>query len=253
MLGHTFYHRLIRKYVTAFGTLFNEINITRSDGNKTKQFKVPISYASKEKFLSIFTQDKNKDKEVQITLPRLSFNIDGYAYNPSTKLNTINKFKQTNENDNSSFVSTFVSVPYDIQFTLNAFVRHTEDGTQIAEQIIPFFTPDFVVSLNLIDELQHPFDIPIVLNSVSNTDEFEGSYEDLRIINWSFNFTMKAMFIGPLSKNGKFIKSAIVGTNTTDNVKDSILTTEPTVEGKTLNEISANDDFGFSTTTLNEN
>lgn len=255
MLGHSFYHRLIRKYVTAFGTLFNDIEITRRTNNNSRveKMKVPISYASKEKFFSILNQDKNKNKKTQITLPRLSFNIEGYSYNPSTKLNTIQKFKQTNPADNNSFITAFSAVPYDISFSLNAFVRHTEDGTQIAEQIIPFFAPDFVVSLNLIDELNNPFDIPIVLNSVSNQDTFEGSYEDLRIINWNFTFTMKAMFIGPLSDTGKIIKSAVINTNSIPEERDSTITTQPRVENKTIDQINANDDFGFSTTTTNEN
>ena len=53
MLGSTFYHQTIRKYVAAFGTIFNDINVERknSAGAVLERIKVPLAYGPRQKWI----------------------------------------------------------------------------------------------------------------------------------------------------------------------------------------------------------
>lgn len=251
MLGHKFYHRLIRKYVIAFGSLFNDMQVERVGKNgKTKEIiKVPISYGPTEKFLERLSTNKDLEKEVSITVPRMGFEMTGIQYNPTTKVNTLNKYVSKNPDTNDTVYTAFTQVPYDIGFDLTIFVKNSEDGTQLIEQILPFFTPEFNTTINLVPEIQNPFDIPIILNSVEQQDEYDGDFETRRLITWNLSFTMKGLFIGPVRTSDRPIKTAILNTgDITNNVTSGTVTTAPTIVGKTIDEISVDDDFGFNTT-----
>ena len=65
MLGQTFYHQTIRKYVPAFGTLFNDINVERknSSGVVVERLKVPLAYGPKQKFL-LAIQETSSNRRV---------------------------------------------------------------------------------------------------------------------------------------------------------------------------------------------
>ena len=82
MLGTTYYHETIRKYVAVFGTLFNDINIQRrnSAGVITEQIKVPIEYSAKDKMLLHIRRMSTTDASVQTTLPRMGFVLTGITY-----------------------------------------------------------------------------------------------------------------------------------------------------------------------------
>ena len=53
MFGKHFYHESLRKVVVAFGTIFNNIIIHRTDSNDNvvQSIRVPLAYSPKEKFL----------------------------------------------------------------------------------------------------------------------------------------------------------------------------------------------------------
>tara|TARA_A200000159_G_scaffold53994_1_gene49977 strand:- start:51 stop:1127 length:1077 start_codon:yes stop_codon:yes gene_type:complete len=133
-----------------------------------------------------------------ITLPRMSFEMTGMTYNPDRKLTSVTKLVKASGAD-GTMTSMFAPAPYDIEFQLNIMTKYNEDGTKIVEQILPYFKPDCTVSVKLIDELGTYFDIPIVLNSVSQEDTYEGDFESRRALIWTLNFTMKGYFFGPVS------------------------------------------------------
>lgn len=207
--SNPFYHRLTRKYVTLFGNLFNNITLIKRNyttGDELERIKVPIQYAPKEKYFARLEGDPNLDRETQMTLPRLSFEITTFEYDQGRQLN---KFNQNVKGNNSTGVTAqYIGVPYDIGFQLNLYARNIDDGNQIIEQILPYFFPDYTISTKLIPELDFITDIPIILGSVSNVIEHEGNFDSVRYVSWNLTFTMKAYYFGPV-REPKIIRKVI--------------------------------------------
>jgi len=210
MLGNApFYFSSIRKYVTLFGSMFSNINITRTDasGNVTELMRVPITYGPKEKMLARVNQDPNIDRQAAIILPVMSFEMDGFTYDGTRKLQTTNRVTVLNPDDKSKNNYQYNPVPYNIGFKLSILVKNAEDGSKIVEQILPFFTPDWTVTAQLIPEMNVTMDVPIILTRVDLEDSYDGQFKDRRALTWTLFFTMKAYFYGPV-KTTKIIKFA---------------------------------------------
>ena len=224
MFGEHFYHKQIRNTVIAFGTIFNNINIKRLDssGNPLQNIKVPLSYSPKEKFIARLDQNTDltgDDSSVAITLPRLAFDITGYSYDPSRKLNKNQKLGVVSTNADTTKLNTqYMPVPYDVSFELNAFTATSDDGLQILEQILPYFQPDYTVTM-IQDStyMDTKRDIPFVLESVDYEDSYTGSLTSLRRIIYSLKFTAKIYLYGPISQSAVIKKvSADLYDNTSD-------------------------------------
>jgi hypothetical protein len=209
MLGSTFYHQTIRKYVAVFGTLFNDINIERknSSGTVVERLKVPLAYGPKQKWL-LAVQDTTADRKVIATrTPRMGFAMTGISYDTARKLNTIGRnVKANTSSTTTSMVTMYNPVPYNFDFELFILVKNAEDGTQILEQILPYFTPEFTVTVNTIPDMNIKADVPIVLNSSSVADEYEGDLSTRRTITWTLSFVLKG-FIYPNLTSGEIIKT----------------------------------------------
>jgi hypothetical protein len=209
MLGSTFYHQTIRKYVAVFGTLFNDINIERknSAGVVVERMKVPLAYGPKQKWL-LAVQETSADRKVTATrTPRMGFAMTGVTYDSVRKLNTIGRNVVANTSSTSTNMTTMYNpVPYNFDFDLFILVKNAEDGTQILEQILPFFTPEFTVTVNTIPDMNIKADVPITLTSSSVADEYEGELSARRTITWTLSFTLKG-FIYPNVTSGQVIKS----------------------------------------------
>jgi len=198
-MANTSYNRIIRKLVVGFGNLFNEITLVRYNKNNTEQerFIVPIAYAPKELYVQRLEGDPNLDKKVQMTLPRMSFEMAGLTYDSTRKQNTNWK---TFVNTGSGTISQYNPVPYNFDFNLYIYVRNIEDGTQIIEHILPYFTPDYTIKLNLVPEMGVVKEIPVILNSTSSDTQYEGPRDsDTRTIIWTLNFTVKGYIFGKTS------------------------------------------------------
>lgn len=177
MFGKYHYNKNIRNIVVLFGTIFNDISIkrTRANGTVDSEFKVPISYGPSEKFLAKLNQSIGiDDPKYSITLPRMSFEITDFAYDPVRKLQTTKKFKKAK--NTTEITSVFNPVPYDFNVTLSIMVKYSDDGAQILEQILPYFTPEFQVTMNEMSTMGIKRDIPIILDSVSTEDTYEGDF-----------------------------------------------------------------------------
>ena len=214
MLGHTFYHQHIRKYVIVFGTLFNDVIVQRKDsaGNILQDIKVPLAYAPREKALARIDADPDLSKKVGMVLPRMSFEMNSINYAPERKLNKIHRNVSAYADDKTKLYAAYNPVAYDIGFELNIYTKFAEDSTKILEQILPFFTPEWFVTMNLIPEMNWKQDIPIVLNGVSMQDTYEGDFETRRALIHTINFTLKGDLWGPVRKSG-IIKTANVMTH----------------------------------------
>lgn len=284
MFGAPFYFSLIRKYVILMGTLLNNIRITRTDknGNTINLLKVPITYAPKDKMLARVMQDPALDRNTAtLPLPMISFEMGEIKYDGTRKLNTIGKstVKSTVTGEQSKFKYQYNPVPYNISFKVYIYAKNVEDGTKIIEQILPYFTPDWTTTCNLIPEMEIMMDIPIILTNIDYSDKYDGQYKDRRMIIWSLDFLLKGYFYGPVKKSAiiKFINVNFYIPPVADGkLRDAVgntaidekLTIQPglSANGDPINyygspnpntgtlpytEIEADDDYGFITMIYN--
>jgi hypothetical protein len=199
MLGTYYYHGIIRKIVVGFGTLFNNIEIVHTDasGNQASKLKVPIAYGPIQKFLARIQQQPDLTKKGNMSLPRLSFEFIGLDYDPSRKANITQTFKAVG--DDNKVRRVFMPVPYNLKFELNLMTKLNEDSLQVMEQILPFFQPALNITIDLVESIGEKKDIPIVLDGVSFSDNYDKTnFDETRIIIHTFTFTVKAHLFGPV-------------------------------------------------------
>ena len=191
MLGTYYYHEIIRKTIISFGTLFNDLNIKHKDssGGVVSQLKVPLAYGPTQKFLARLEQQANLDKPVQITMPRMSFEMTSIAYDSTRKSGITQTFKAVDGNSNMKKV--FMPVPYNIGFELSILSKLNDDALQIVEQILPYFQPSFNITVDLVESIGEKRDIPVVLNSVNFQDDYEGDFSTRRGFNIYFTIHSK--------------------------------------------------------------
>jgi len=249
MLGNAhFYNRTIRKVVVAFGTLFNDLYIVRYNKAGTtayEKLRVPLSYGAKEKYLTRITSDPDLTKSVATVVPRISFELTGMSYDSGRKqISTLQNFSQ---NSNGGLNVQYAPIPYDFNFSLSVYVRNTEDGTQILEQILPFFTPDFTVTVDFIPSMDQKYDLPIILNSVNTTTDYEGDMMTTRLITWDLEFTVKG-YIWPAVKAPSGLIGAFSNTaNSFGSVKTNIYIEEQNRTAQKVSVDYANGNNYFTT------
>lgn len=221
MLNHSyFYHGSVKNIITIFGALFSDIYIKRSTGAGTEyqEIKVPLSYAPKQRALVRIAQQPNiDDRQAQITLPRLAFEIVAFNYDGSRKINTNSVSRTMDQGQpNTNYANQLNSpTPYDAKVNLYAYAKNQDDALQMVEQIFPFFNPDLNITINSIPDMNVVEDIPVILDSVSYEDDYEGDLETRRAIIWTLSFTVKMNFYGPITKNG-VIKKVNINVNKID-------------------------------------
>ena len=250
MFGTYFYNESMRRMTIGFGQIFNNIQIKRKDdtGKVIQTIRVPLAYGPKEKFLVRLDQQSSlSNREFAITLPRMGFEIAGISYDPTRKLTRIQKFKQVKSGKEGKVLDfNYTPVPYNISYNLFSFTASAEAGLQIIEQILPFFQPDYTVTINAIPDLNIKRDIPIILNSVNYEDTYSGDFTTRRAVIYTLNFTAKTYLFGP-STSQKVIKTVqsdqYSDTDTVNKARESriIVVPNPTTA-------DADDDFGFTTT-----
>jgi hypothetical protein len=212
----------IRKITVGFGNIFNNIQLVRynADGSESQRFLCSIEYASKEKYVSRIQDDPNLDKKVQISLPAISFEMTGLKYDESRKQATNFKIYAANGSITSS---VYNPVPYDFDFNLYVYVRNQEDGNQIIERILPYFTPDYTIRINMVPQMNIVKDIPVVLNSIDYNVSYDGDYNsELRMIIWTLNFTVKG-FIYNSPKASSLITHSITNIYNNINTDDTVV------------------------------
>lgn len=276
MFAQTFYHSLIRKYVVLIGTLFNDIYITRtnSSGETNALLKVPITYGPKDKMLTRIKQDPNIDRPTAtIPLPMISFEMGQISYDRDRKLNTINRVAIKSD-DINKLKYQYNYVPYNFNFKVYIYAKNAEDGTKIIEQVLPYFTPDWTTTVKLIPDMEEVKDIPVVLNKVNYSDNYDGSFVERRAIIWELDLTLKGYLYGPIKKSGiiKFVNvnfyiPSVPDGSLSDAVGNTSIAEKITVQpGLTANgqpttnindtipytEINIDDDYGFITRIYNE-
>ena len=248
MLGQQFYHETTRKVVVAFGTLFNDIHLVRKDNSGTIQqsMKVPLAYGPRQKYLVRLADDPALSKQPAVTLPRIGFEISGMSYDPSRKLQRVQKFKKVKGAKASQLDTQYMPVPYNIDFELYILSKQSDDALQIVEQILPYFQPDYTVTINDNTDMGIKRDVPVILNNIGYEDDYQGDFASRRAIIYTLSFTAKFYLYGPVTSS-KVIKTVQVDQYT--DLPDQApkreqrysVTPSPTTA-------DADDDFGFSET-----
>ena len=249
MLGQQFYHETMRKVVVAFGTMFNDIHLVRkdNDGNIIQTMKVPLAYGPREKFLTRLRDDADLSKTVAITLPRIGFEISTLSYDSGRKLNRVQKFKKVKGDNADQLDTQYMPVPYNLDFELFIMAKQSDDALQIVEQILPYFQPDYTITINDMVDMGIKRDVPVVLNSINSEDNYEGDFTSRRAIIYTLSFSAKFYLYGPVTSS-KVIKTAQI-----DQYAD-LQDASPKREQRYKvtpdpSTADADDDFGFSETT----
>ena len=220
MLGSYYYHEIIRKTIISFGTLFNDLNIKHKDssGGVVSQLKVPLAYGPTQKFLARLEQQANLDKPVQITMPRMSFEMTSIAYDSTRKSGITQTFRAVDGNDKMKKV--FMPVPYNLGFRLSIMTQYNEDAMQIIEQILPVFQPSFNVTVDLVSSIGEKRDVPMVLENINFEDNYSSGYEEKRVIVHNLDFVAKTYLFGPIADSSTgLIKKVQVDYHTSTNTK----------------------------------
>lgn len=241
MLDQRYYWGTIRKAIVAFGNMFNSITIEKKGPNNTTYLqRVPLSYSPKQKFLAKINQQPNVDKNsMQVILPRMGFEMVAVDYDPNRKISPIQQSRTLDGVTNSS--TQYAPTPYNLTVLLYIYARNQDEGLQIVEQILPYFNPDYNLTLKAIPELNIQNDLPILLNTIGFEDDYEGDFVTRRSVTWTLGFTLKLNFYGPVSKTGIIRK---VVANTFNDKELSQQGQKITVQ---TNPTSANisDDYGY--------
>lgn len=210
MFGQVDYHSAIRKYIIMFGNMFNDIDVVRFNnaGNAVQTIRVPIAYGPKEKFLARLRQDPDMDADVATTLPRLSFEITGFNYDPARQMNKQNRITSISSGNNS-LRSGFAPSPYSIDMSLYGMFANNEDAVQVVEQILPYFRPEWTNSVKIVPSLGIYVDVPTVLQGMTMEDTYEADFQTRRAIIYTFNFTVKGYIYGPVTNKGVITRTKV--------------------------------------------
>ena len=210
MFGQVDYHSAIRKYIIMFGNMFNDIDVVRFNtaGNAVQTIRVPIAYGPKEKFLARLRQDPDISPSVATTLPRLSFEITGFNYDPARQMNKQNRITSIGSGNNS-LRSGFAPSPYNIDVSLYGMFANNEDAVQVVEQILPYFRPEWTNSVKIVPSLGIYVDVPTVLQGMTMEDTYEADFQTRRAIIYTFNFTVKGYIYGPVTNKGVITRTKV--------------------------------------------
>ena len=248
MLGTQFYHETIRKVIVSFGTMFNNISLVRKDnsGVAIQAMKVPLAYGPREKFLVRLNEDADLTKQVAITLPRIGFEIKNLSYDPTRKLNRVQQFKKVKGANTQQLDAQYMPVPYNLELELYIMAKQSDDALQIVEQILPYFQPDYTLTLNDMSDMGIKRDVPVILNGISYEDDYQGDFTTRRALIYTLLFTAKFYLYGPVTSS-KVIKTVQVDQYTdlpdTSPKREQRLTVTPNPTSA-----DAEDDFGFNET-----
>ena len=247
MFGTYFYNKNIRNVVILFGTVFNDIIVRRvtSAGATQEEFRVPIAYGPSEKFLVRLREATDISKgKVGLTLPRMSFEFTSIVYDPARKLQTTKRYKKIKSGDNTKLTTIYNPVPYNFDFTLSVMVKNSDDGTQILEQILPYFTPEYQVTMNEMSTMGIKRDIPIIFTGLSTEDSYEGDFLTRRALIHTLTFTVQAFLYGPTSDVGVIRE---VDVNKFDGLTSTTSASNTDIKPDPLSS-DADDDYGYTTT-----
>jgi len=246
---NTYNNQSLRKLVVAFGSLFDEIYVTRKNDTTgtTENIKVPITFSSKEKFLRRLESNSSITDKVktQINLPYLSFELTNVVYDRQRKRNKI-KVSSAYDNNTEITSKTFSETPVDVQFKVYFYSRSLEEVLQVMEQILPTFNPEFNMRINFNDVFTN-INVPISYNEMRLLDDYEGNLGSRRILIVTIAFNASSYIFNE-------IKTGNVPTSTSLNINTLLISDEditPETQSIVINENLANSFYSIPSVGLN--
>ena len=204
MIGVHFNNETIKQAVAVFGSLFNNIVVRRRDG---KLLPVPIAYGPRSKWIEAQKALQREEEMFEKLLPRMSYELVSMQYDTGRKLTDSQTLIRTPDSRDFGRQRVKAPVPYNLDFTLYIETKNLNDGWQIVEQILPFFTPAYTVKVRHypVDRdsdsplPQNTFDMPVVLTATTWADDWTGDIGDRRTVEWTLEFTTKIYMHGPVA------------------------------------------------------
>ena len=158
----------------------------------------------------------------------ISLAINATAANESSKI-TLTSAGSGTATLKFPFAYQYNPVPYNFEFSLYAFVKYIDDGLQIVEQIVPYFTPFYTVTLNDVPAYGLKRDVPISLTSITSEDQYQGDVAEDRIITWTFTFSAAGWVYPPVKDSSGIIKNIDVNFKDLD-YEQTLTTVNVTIE-----------------------
>ena len=197
MFGY-YYNKSLRKMVVGFGALFSNIYVSHdnAEGANTT-LRVPITYASQEKFIQRLLNPSSitDGTRIENQLPRLSYHINSIVPDPSRRRARFSSSTKLSSNCTNPALEIANEQPVNVGINLFIYTRHIDDMLQIIEQIMPFFVPDHIIKIKL-TENGDELNIPIIMVSNNITDKYDGDFNNRRLHIASFNFVAKTYIFG---------------------------------------------------------
>tara|TARA_B000000441_G_scaffold76211_1_gene51624 strand:+ start:2801 stop:3790 length:990 start_codon:yes stop_codon:yes gene_type:complete len=245
-----FYNEILRRTIISFGTLFNAISVKQEGSD----IRIPLAYGPTQKFLARIEQSPDLNKPMAITLPRMSFEFTGLTYDPSRKVTTTQQFKVKDPNSNTDVKKSFMPVPYNMAFELSIYCKLNDDALQIIEQILPYFQPQYNLTVELVEEIKEKRDVPIVLENITIDDQYEGDFTQRRVLLYTLRFTAKTYLFGPASSASKDIikkstVSLLTGKDTTNSKREVTYSVTPRAIKDYTGEVATNISADITTST----
>jgi hypothetical protein len=237
MFGDHFYHATMRKSVAVFGTLFNNLRVIRkaADGSVLNQVRVPLAYGPKQKFLARLDQETGFDAPMAIKLPRMAFEMTSLTIDTTQKMPKRNKIVELHASDVTKKKTIKHWTSYDIGMSLYIMAKNQDDGLQIVEQILPYFTPEYNVTITPVDGFTHKQDVAVILGGVNIDDQYEGDFTERRVLIYQLDFVMKMKFYGPTGDQG-VIREINIDFKDKGNVSDIMEQMDITINPTTADE-----------------
>lgn len=212
MLSDHFYHASIRRTIAAFGTIFNDIKVVRTDsqGEVVNITRVPLAYGPKQKFLARVEAWNPNDAQIGIKLPRMAFEITSLAYDAQAQVNRMNQIVNGSITDGTR-QTVYTQTPYKIGIDLSVLAKNQDDALQVVEQILPYFQPEYTITIKDIPDFNGGLktDIPIVLSGVNFQDDYEGDFLTRRAIVYTLSFELRVRFYGPIQEKSVIYQSSV--------------------------------------------
>lgn len=210
---NNFYHGTFRRVIVAFGTMFDNINITLDNG---KNVKVPVHYAQKEKFVEVLARHKDKTSPLKgISYPVIGYELLALNFAPERNKNPLHKIRPCG--DLSTGIYTYNRVPYDIIFELYFATKSLDDSFKIAEQILPNFAPGLTMKIKDLPGMDLENNLTVDLTSTSFNVEYEDEFASVRHIMWQLSFTVKTNLYRHIDQQTVITKSVINAIANNDN------------------------------------
>jgi len=245
-----FYNEILRRTIVSFGTLFNAISI-KQEGS---ELRIPLAYGPTQKFLARIEQSPDLNKPTAITLPRMSFEFTGLTYDPSRKVSTVQQFKVKDPAGGADVKKSYMPVPYNMAFELSIYCKLNDDALQIVEQILPYFQPQYNLTVELVESIKEKRDIPIILENITIEDDYEGDFTKRRVLLYTLRFTAKTYLFGPATSASKdIIKKATInyltGPNSADTTRNVTYSVTPRATKNYTGDVVTNISADITATT----